>query len=460
MHTHKKRIPNGNILSENVYNVTFSDTIDTALLTTNTYAYSNSEWKDLLTSYNGEEIEYDSQGNQVSYGDLQFNWGETLNLKSIYENEELLASYTYNTNGIRTSKTVDGVTHIYSLNGTKVTFESYGEIFIVYIYDETGAPIGMAYRDGATADIAKEQEAQFTYYLFTKNLQGDIIGIYSQAGDLVAKYTYNAWGEHTVTNYTSDNIGDINPFRYRGYFYDTETGYYYLNSRYYNPQIKRFISADSYITTGQGFNGCNMFAYVLNNPVSFVDANGYSATAGAVAAGTAVAIGAVKAIGIGVAVTIATAVVVGVSYEVATSPAAHDFVVGVLNSVSNALETEKEDVIIDSDIAENNNSSTTYIYRYGTILYPTGKDVFMFEPTFILAGVSFSLDPPKNPNIAYYRTTMEQLNNSGTFIAVNDHGRHVTVSPTGKYGSIFTWYKDGEHHLYTYELRRLCIRMN
>ncbi|MBE6664312.1 MAG: hypothetical protein E7602_07460 [Ruminococcaceae bacterium] len=232
-----------------------------------------------------------------------------------------------------------------------------------------------------------------------------------------------------------------------------------LLSRYYDPEIKRFISADSYITTGQGLNGCNMFAYALNNPILFVDANGYSATAGVAVAGTAIVAGTLKAIGIGAAIALTTAVVIGVSYEVATSPTVRDFVVDIWVSVSNVFETEKEEVV-ESDNIENKNPSSTYIYRYGSILYPTGKDVFLFEPTVILVGLSFSLDPPKNPNISYYMTTMEELNNSGTFIAVNDHGRHVTVMPTGKYGSIFTWYYDGEHHSYTYELKRLCVKVN
>ena len=269
----------GNILSENVYNVTFEASISETAITTNTYAYENEEWKDLLTSYNGTEIRYDNQGNQVLFGDMYFVWGETLNLKTIVKNGETLATYTYNESGIRTSKTVNGITHAYSLNGTLVTFESYGEIFIVYIYDENGSPIGMAIRDGATADITQSQEDQFSYYLFTKNLQGDITGIYDEEGNLVAEYIYNAWGEHTVTNHTSANIGNINPFRYRGYFYDNETGYYYLNTRYYNPQIKRFISADSvnYLGANGDLNSYNLYAYCSNNPVNLVDGEGRKA---------------------------------------------------------------------------------------------------------------------------------------------------------------------------------------
>ena len=261
---------NGNILSENVYDKTTGNT------TINTYSYSNSEWKDQLTSYNGGEIEYDALGNPTEFLGLNFTWNETNHLASVYENNELIATYTYNESGIRTSKTVNGVTHNYSLNGTLVTFESYGDIFIVYIYDESGSPIGMAIRNASTADLTEEQEEQFSYYLFAKNLQGDIIDIYDEAGNLAAEYTYNAWGEHTVVNHTSANIGNINPFRYRGYFYDSETGFYYLNTRYYSPQIKRFISADKvgYLGANGDLNSYNLYVYCSNNPVMYIDPNG------------------------------------------------------------------------------------------------------------------------------------------------------------------------------------------
>ena len=97
--------------------------------------------------------------------------------------------------------------------------------------------------------------------------------MYDTNGNCVASYTYNAWGEHTVTNYTSANIGNINPFRYRGYYYDTETGFYYLNARYYDPQIKRFINADSisYLGFGEELQSFNLYSYYGNTPVMGYD---------------------------------------------------------------------------------------------------------------------------------------------------------------------------------------------
>ena len=275
---------NGNIKKSIEYEFTLDSIGSSNLIKENVYTYSNGDWKDQVTSYNGQEITYDAMGNPLEYLDLNFTWDNVRELATITKDGKTVATYTYNEEGIRTSKTIDGVTHEYSLEGTTVVFESYGEIFIAYFYDESGLPIGMAYRDGngkteTTSNYTRENE--FEYYLFTKNLQGDIIGIYGWDEGIsdyncVAKYDYDAWGNHTVTNYTSDNIGDINPFRYRGYFYDSETNFYYLNSRYYDPEIKRFINADdiSYLGENQDLDSYNLYAYCGNNPVMGYDPMG------------------------------------------------------------------------------------------------------------------------------------------------------------------------------------------
>ena len=108
-------------------------------------------------------------------------------------------------------------------------------------------------------------------YLYVLSLQGDVIRIISKTGETKAEYTYDAWGR--ILTATGD-LAAVNPLRYRGYFYDTETGLYYLQSRYYDPTVKRFINADSYGSTGQGFLGYNMFAYCLNNPINSSDPSG------------------------------------------------------------------------------------------------------------------------------------------------------------------------------------------
>ena len=141
---------------------------------------------------------------------------------------------------------------------------------LIYIYDVSGAPIGMAYRDSTYVS------GDFDIYLFAKNIQGDILYIYNTSGTRVATYTYDAWGKCYVTyqNGGASTAARYNPFRYRGYYYDTETGFYYLNSRYYDPAVGRFLNADGYVNANGDLIGFNMFAYCGNNPVMFVDPSG------------------------------------------------------------------------------------------------------------------------------------------------------------------------------------------
>ena len=110
-------------------------------------------------------------------------------------------------------------------------------------------------------------------YYYVCNAQGDVIKILTSGGATAAWYEYDAWGNVVSVGGDAD-IANLNPIRYRGYYYDTETGFYYLNSRYYDPEICRFVNADGYVSTGSALLGYNMFAYCLNNPVSNVDSSG------------------------------------------------------------------------------------------------------------------------------------------------------------------------------------------
>ena len=132
----------------------------------------------------------------------------------------------------------------------------------------------MQYRDPSMA------ECVFYTFWFEKNLQGDIVAIYRENGTRIGTYKYDAWGACTCSYTTGTTylerviVTSYNPFRYRGYYFDEETGFYYLNSRYYNPSWGRFLNADGYISTGTGLLGYNMFAYCNNNPVMRVDPTG------------------------------------------------------------------------------------------------------------------------------------------------------------------------------------------
>ena len=128
----------------------------------------------------------------------------------------------------------------------------------------------MAYRDSTYVS------GDFDIYLFAKNIQGDILYIYDTSGTRLVTYTYDAWGNVTTSysNGGASTAARYNPFRYRGYYYDTETGFYYLNSRYYDPSVGRFLNADGYVNANGDILGFNMFAYCGNNPVMFKDPSG------------------------------------------------------------------------------------------------------------------------------------------------------------------------------------------
>ena len=127
-----------------------------------------------------------------------------------------------------------------------------------FIYDESGKPFAMI----------DQLSAQPNTYYYVVNLQGDVVKLIDQDGAVAAAYTYDAWGNILSQ---SGSMADVNPLRYRGYYYDSETGFYYLQSRYYDPATRRFINADAYTFTRQGFVSTNMFAYCLNNPSSRTD---------------------------------------------------------------------------------------------------------------------------------------------------------------------------------------------
>ena len=179
-----------------------------------------------------------------------------------------MLSYDYNDEGIRTKKVVNGVEHTYYLSGSQIVAEKWGGNLCVYLYDADGSPIGMQYR---TTSMAK---GDFYTFWFEKNLQGDIVAVYNESGTKVYTYQYDAWGNCTATPVSSigSNIyAQYNPFRYRGYYYDSELGMYYLQSRYYDPAIGRFINPDAALGKMDSVQGHNVFVYGFNCPIMFTD---------------------------------------------------------------------------------------------------------------------------------------------------------------------------------------------
>lgn len=131
---------------------------------------------------------------------------------------------------------------------------------LTFTYDASGTPLSVTYNG--------------TTYYYVTNLQSDVTAILNTSGSAVVAYTYDAWGNPQSEPANTDTIGNLNPLRYRGYVYDTETGLYYLQSRYYDPEVGRFINADVFAATGLGLLGNNMFAYCLNNPIILCDRTG------------------------------------------------------------------------------------------------------------------------------------------------------------------------------------------
>lgn len=176
-------------------------------------------------------------------------------------------SYRYDADGLRISKTVNGTTYNYFYLGDQLVEMTWDNNRMHFTYDEIG-PASVNYNG--------------TEYFYVRNAQGDVTGLVSTSGTRVVTYTYDAWGNPLATT-----LGAANPLRYRGYVYDTETGLYYLQSRYYNPGWGRFIGADSLIDN-RGVHTQNVFAYCGNNPISNVDDDGQFL--GAIAIGFAVGI--------------------------------------------------------------------------------------------------------------------------------------------------------------------------
>ena len=300
----------GNISSKTEYEYTTDAQISSTATNTINYSY-DSVWKDKLTSYNDKMITYDALGNPLTVGDKnseseeyrEYEWqGKQLISCTILNRENNPDSdekyvYTYDSNGLRSSKTsydcddagnVDFTSAIrteYLWQDGKLIYlwlspefdntadDKYSDsLSIKYLYDENDEPYGMI-TNGSNV------------FYFIKNMQGDIERIVtSNKNTRMITYSYDAWGNMTYSLNSSDietMLGSMlmlanNVVTYRGYTYDFETGLYYLQSRYYSPEWGRFLNADSYCDTETSIIGTNMFAYCDNNPVNYIDPEGFA----------------------------------------------------------------------------------------------------------------------------------------------------------------------------------------
>ena len=171
------------------------------------------------------------------------------------------AQFVYNENGLQVKKTVNGVVTDHTLHGKNVVHMKRGDDELHFFYDAQNRPAVVVYNN--------------VPYAYVKSLQGDVIAILDAAGNVVVSYVYDAWGAPIGKSGTfAETLGTLNPFRYRGYVYDEETGLYYLRSRYYNPDLGRFVNADRVFDANASVTTYNQYAYCDNCPVIYLDSEG------------------------------------------------------------------------------------------------------------------------------------------------------------------------------------------
>ncbi|AMP20981.1 hypothetical protein AZF37_07235 [endosymbiont 'TC1' of Trimyema compressum] len=214
----------------------------------------------MLVKYDGETLTYDEIGNVLVFGNKEHIRKQGRRLASFKQDNQSTV-YNYDADGIRTSKKVDSEVTEYATSNGEVVGQKTNNSIIIFNRGYTGDLISMV-KDGDT-------------YHYKLNAQNDVEGILDNNGKEVVSYVYDSWGNiKEISGELKDTIGIENPLRYRSYFYDEESGYYYLQQRYYNPEIGRFINGDVYVNTGEGAFDSNMFAYCGNNPINNIDREG------------------------------------------------------------------------------------------------------------------------------------------------------------------------------------------
>lgn len=294
---------NGNILSKVEYPYTTGALTSATRTVPYTYAVS---WGDQLLTYNnGSTILYDQIGNPLSYNGYTFTWQKGRQLASANDGTNSY-QFIYNADGQRTWKTKNNSSTQYTYASGLLVSMTDGTNTLNFTYDPDGIALGV--------------NLNGTDYYYLYNAQGDVIALYDSAGTVVTEYKYDSWGKLlSTTGSAAATIGLLNPLRYRGYFYDTDLGFYLLETRYYDPETGRFINADG-VVDNQDVSTLNLYAYCANDPINNKDEEGERVAAiiaGAVIGGI---IGGVKAWAKGGSKkTIAKAAAIGALKGAATS---------------------------------------------------------------------------------------------------------------------------------------------
>ena len=244
------------------------------------YSYQNGEWADQLTQYDGQKITYDGMGNPIDYIDGKtFKWTRGRQLEQMTLKDGSSVTYKYNQDGLRTYKdTKESITN-YQWDDSKLIRETVAykgdekKYDIWYFYNNDDEAIGFEYSEVDNSNIVK------TPIYFEKNKQGDVIGLLDTKGKELVKYSYDAWGNIVDVSYENETALKLNHITYRGYYKDNESGFYYLQSRYYDSETGRFINADDVKILGikdTSIYKDNLYCYCNNNVVNCTDPNGKS----------------------------------------------------------------------------------------------------------------------------------------------------------------------------------------
>lgn len=244
--------------------------------------YENVQWPDQVTSYNGNSISYDGIGNPLEYWNgMVFEWTSGRQLEKIVLDNGLEVRYKYNKDGLRTHKETEKISTDYEWDDNRliretVTYKATGKKYDVwYFFDANNQVAGFEYSEISGMDNSLKK----TRVYYEKNLQGDVIGLLDSRGAEIAKYSYDAWGNVTgkMCYEGYEMPYHLNHITYRGYYRDDESGFYYLQSRYYDAGIGRFLNADDvFILTieGKDIYKDNMYIYCNSNPIKMIDKDG------------------------------------------------------------------------------------------------------------------------------------------------------------------------------------------
>jgi RHS repeat-associated protein len=439
----------GNLLTRAKYPYTTAQEMDSSqLIGTSFFLYGDANWKDKLTSYGGAAITYDAIGNPLTYSSWTYTWKAGRMLHSMSWGGTYNIQFTYDHNGLRVKKTVNGVDTLYTMNGKRITHIRKGAngasgadaTQMHFFYDAQGR-VAMVRYNG-------------TDYAYLHSLQGDIAGLVDMNGNLVVQYWYSAEGRQMLSGSLATTLGKDNPFRYRGYVYDDETGLYYLRSRYYYPTWERFLNADVQLTGSKArLFDHNVFSYCHQNPVNKYDLDGTTDITATAQLNLPLSVPAL-APWLSNPITAALAIGFYILLQPAATANSDAYAIPGYNDGLVATSYSKEQVkeetqTLDIAPALPKQENDLVIYRYGGIdpknLVPTKDDVNAGD------GLSFSTKPRDDSAM----TTIGAVNATGILVAVHDKPRHVSVRP--RFATLKMWWEIGVTSPFTLALKAIVV---